>query len=94
MLNAGIVDEYVNRTEIPFRLFDQPADFVRLCHIRADIDHLGSEFAGKTLPDPLDLLGIAETVQRDIRTRAASARAIASPIPDVEPVTMALRPES
>ncbi len=48
--------------------------------------------AGERGPQALDLLRIAKTVQHEVRARAGKRRAMPSPMPLVEPVTMAVLP--
>ncbi len=68
MLDAGIVDEDIDAAELFCGKSHHGFDFGGLAHIRGAISDADSRVAGELGPRLLDCLGIAETVEHDIRT--------------------------
>ena len=88
VLNAGIIDEDVHLAEGVGTVRHHPLDGVRLAHVGAVTEALSLVLFGKLATDALDFRAVAKAVEQNSRRRR-HARAIPSPIPLVEPVTMA-----
>ena len=92
-LDAGIVDEDVEPSELFDRRLDQSAHGVALRHVGAVIDDAHAVVALDAAADRLDLARRRQS--RSARCRRpsfASSLAIPSPMPLVDPVTMATLP--
>ena len=92
MLNAGIVDQNVDRPELGAGLIDHVFDLVGIGDVGAPIHHADIVLALEIADDFLDFVGRAKTVEHDIG--ALSGERGRDPKCDslVEPVTMAVLP--
>ena len=93
VLDAGIIDEDVDAPERLRRLLDQRAAFVRLRHVGADIDGLDRHAACAIVSASAwsSRLSVKE-LRTTLQPSAASASAMARPMPEVDPVTIAVFP--
>lgn len=83
-----VVDENINRAELRLGFLHHGVDFVRLRHLGARINRRDAEFLRHARPLGFDRRGVAHAVNH---IGAFRARAMARPMPLVEPVTMAFR---
>ena len=88
-LDAGIVDEDVGRPELGRATGDHRLD-------RRGVADVGAVVTGAEAHShsSLDFGRVAEAVEHYLRALAASARAMARPMPEVDPVTRAILPSS
>ena len=66
MLDAGVVDEEVDRPEFGERLLHHARNGFRAAHIRAVVDDAHAVLCRQLSAQPLDLGGVAEAVEHDV----------------------------
>ena len=92
VLDAGVVDQDVDAAVRVRASLHQLLDVGDLAQVAALEDALDAVLVGDRLDQPVDLAGVAEAVDDEIGAPGASACAIPSPMPLVEPVTTATLP--
>jgi hypothetical protein len=74
MLDAGVVDQHVDRAEAVDRLAHHLGDRLGLQHVGAVVGHRDLVLRRQPRAQRLDLAGIAEAVQYDVRAFGSEAR--------------------
>ena len=65
MLDAGIVDQDIDRTELAHDRFDHRVDVVRPAHVRTVEDDVGAGRGGDLLAQPFGFVTLPTAVERD-----------------------------
>lgn len=90
MLDACIVDQNIGAAERLDAVGDQPATVVALRHIGCDIDHARAMFFAQHAGKGMIFVAVGEGIDHNVVSAAANAWAMPRPIPELEPVTIAV----
>jgi len=67
VLNAGIVDEHIDRTKLFMRGIDEIGNLVRFRHICRVVEHAPATFGFQQEAEFFNFVFVAEAIQHDIR---------------------------
>ena len=79
VLNAGIVDQDVDRAEFAHRIHDELSDLGRLRHVCGGVADADAVLLGDTVAQPLDRRRIAKAVQHHIAALGRQSAGDAEP---------------